>query len=137
MRFFGFAERKPLVVYNLRGTQLIWITWWLTRLAHYRRTWNSPNFVEVARPLSPQVSTVAPFLLDCSGLLPIPGHVIGVSRRHRRGSEVRRFGAKETQPISQLCEPTLYALVYGVTDLSDKTNTQLSNHHHTRTEVHN
>ena len=34
-----------------------------------------------------KVSTVAPFLLDCSGLLPIPGHVIGVSRSCRRGSD--------------------------------------------------
>ena len=32
-------------------------------------------------------------------LLPIPGHVIGVSQRHKRGSGVRRFGAKETQPL--------------------------------------
>ena len=52
-----------------------------------------------ARPVSPlygsyKVSTVAPLLLDWSGLLPIPGHVIGVSRRRRRGSGVRRFGAK-------------------------------------------
>ena len=33
-----------------------------------------------------KVNTVAPLLLDFSHLLPIPGHVIGVSRRHRRGS---------------------------------------------------
>ena len=43
--------------------------------------------MEAARPVSPlngsyhKVSTVAPFLLDCNGLLPIPGHVIGVSGR--------------------------------------------------------
>ena len=51
-------------------------------------------------PVSPyqKVSTVAPFLLDCSSLLPISGHVIGV--RQRRGSGVRGFGAKETQPMS-------------------------------------
>ena len=76
---------------------------------NYRRTLISPNFnqgVEAARPVSPlngsyhKVSTVAPFLLDYSGLLPIPGHVIGVSRRRRRGSGICRFGAKETQPIS-------------------------------------
>ena len=37
------------------------------------------------------------FLLDySSGLLPIQGHVIGVSRR--RSSCVHPFGAKETQP---------------------------------------
>ena len=29
-------------------------------------------------------SITAPFLLDCSGLLPIPGHVIGVSWRRRQ-----------------------------------------------------
>ena len=29
------------------------------------------------------------------------------------------------QSISQLCEPTLNALLYGVTDLSDETNRQL------------
>ena len=46
-----------------------------------------------------KVSTIAPFLLDCSGLLPIPGRLIGLSRRRRRGSGVRGFGAKETQPL--------------------------------------
>ena len=70
MRFFGFAGRKPVVVYNRRGTRYIWITWRLTRYAHYRRTPISPNFnqgVEAARPVSPlngsyhNESTVAPF----------------------------------------------------------------------------
>ena len=62
--------------------------------------------VEVARLVSPlngsnhKLSTVAPFLLDCSSLLPIPGDVIGISRRHRRDSGVFRFCAKETQPIT-------------------------------------
>ena len=46
-----------------------------------------------------KVSTAAHFLLDFSGLLPIPGHVIGVSQRRRRGSGVHRFVAKETQPM--------------------------------------
>ena len=46
-----------------------------------------------------KISTVAHFLLDFSGLLPIPGHVIDVSPRRRRGRSVRRFGAKETQPM--------------------------------------
>ena len=36
-----------------------------------------------------KVSTVAPFLLDCSGLLPIPGHLIGISVKRRRGSGIR------------------------------------------------
>ena len=107
MRFFGFAGRKPVVVYNRQGTRLIWIMW---RLADRRTTCVQctpilPNFnqgVEAARPVSPlngsyhKVSTVALFLLDCSGLLPIPDHVIVVSRKRRRGSVVRRFGAKET-----------------------------------------
>ena len=77
----------------------------------------SPNFnqgVKAARPVSPlygsyhKVSTVVPLLLDCSGLLPIPGHVISVSRRRRPGSGVSRFSAKETQPmfkIMSLCAP--------------------------------
>ena len=66
---------------------------------------NSNQGVEAARPVSPlngsyhKVSTVLPFLLNCSGLLPIPGHVIGVSQRRRGGSCVRRFVAKETQPL--------------------------------------
>ena len=46
-----------------------------------------------------KLSTVAPYLLDCRGLLPIPGHVIGVSQSRRRGSGVHRFGAKESQPM--------------------------------------
>ena len=109
VRFFGFAGHKPVVVYKRRGTRLIWITWRHTRLAHYRRTPISPNFnqgVEATRPVWPlkgsynKVSTAALFLLNCSGLLPIPGHVISVSRRRRRGSGVRHFGAKETQPVS-------------------------------------
>ena len=78
----------------------------------------SPNFnqgVEAARPLNGwyhTLSTDAPFLLDCNGLLPIPGHVNGVSRMHRRGSgvsrshrrdsSVRRFGAKDAQPMLKL-----------------------------------
>ena len=75
---------------------------------HYRHTPISPNFdqgVEAAGPVSPingsnhKVSTFVPILLDCSGLLPIPGHVIGINQRHRRGRGVRRFGAKETQPM--------------------------------------
>ena len=76
---------------------------------HYRCTpilWNFNQGVEAVRPVSPQVSTVALFLLDCSGLLPIPGHVIGVSRRRRQGSSVRCFGAKETQPVFQFTVDT-------------------------------
>ena len=46
-----------------------------------------------------KISAVAPFLLDCSGLLPIPGHVIGVSQRHKRGNGVCLIGPKETQPL--------------------------------------
>ena len=59
---------------------------------------------EAARHVSPldgsyhQVSTVAPFLLDCSGLLPIPSHVIGVSAVQARQRR-HRFGAKETQSM--------------------------------------
>ena len=103
VRFFGFAGHKPVVVYNRRGTRLIWITWRLTTM---QRTPISPNFnqdVEAARPVSPlngsyqKVSNVASFLLDCSGYSPIPGHAIGVSRRRRRG--IRRFGAKDTANI--------------------------------------
>ena len=77
---------------------------------HYRRTPILPNFkqgVEAARPVSPlnvsyhKVSTVAPFLLDCSDLLPIPGHVNGVSRSRGEGEAAAYavFGAKETQPL--------------------------------------
>ena len=60
---------------------------------HYGRTPISSNFnqgMEGARPVLPlnsschKVSTVVPFLLHYSGLLPIPGHVIGV--RDRRGT---------------------------------------------------
>ena len=47
-----------------------------------------------------KVNTVAPFLLDCNGLLPIPGHAIGVSSRPRRGCDGRHFGAKETQSLA-------------------------------------
>ena len=77
------------------------------KLGH-RRTLISPIFnqgVETARPVLPlndsyhKIRTVTPFLLDCIGLLPIPGHVIDVSWRRRRGSGVRCFGAKETQPV--------------------------------------
>ena len=110
VRFFGFTRRKPVLVYNRWDTQLIWITWQLTGWAHYRHSSISPNFdqsLEAARPVSPlncsyhkvMGSTVAKFLLDCSGLLPISSHVIGVSRRCRGGSVVLRFGAKETQPL--------------------------------------
>ena len=65
---------------------MIWITLQLTRLAHYRHMLISPNFnkgVEAVRPDRPlngsyqKVSTVALFLLDCIGLLPILGHLIG------------------------------------------------------------
>ena len=49
-----------------------------------------------------KVSTVVLFLHDCSGLLPIPSHVIDASWRRRRGSGVRFFGAKETQPMAIL-----------------------------------
>ena len=97
----GWVSLASPGVRRLLGTRLIWITWRLTRWAHYRRTSILPNFnqgVEAARPVSPltvsKVITVAPFLPDCSGLLPL----IGVSQRRRRGSGVRRFGAKETQP---------------------------------------
>ena len=65
-----------------------------------------------------KVSTVAPFLRDCSGLLPIPGHVIGVSWRRRRGSGVRRFSAKETRPIVMTLETKFkvikYVVLYGI-----------------------
>ena len=56
-----------------------------------------------------KVSTVVPFLRDC--LLPIPEHMIGLRRRPRRGRGVRRFGAKETQPMSFCSEmvPAFYA----------------------------
>ena len=113
MHFFGFAGRKPIVVHNRRGMRLILVTWRLTRLANYRRMPISPNFnqgVEAARPVSPlngsyhKVSTNAPFLLDYSGLLPIPRHVNRVSRSRRRDSGVRRFGAKETQPLTYVFE---------------------------------
>ena len=108
---FGFAGRKLVVVHNLRGTRLIWIRWPLTRPAHYRRTPILPNFnqgVEAARPVSPlngsyrKVSSVEPVLLDCSGLLPIPGHVVSVRLRPRRGSGVHSLSAKETEPLSAL-----------------------------------
>ena len=111
MRFFGFVGPKPVVVHNRWGTRLIWIMWRPTRYAHYRRSPISLNLKPrrgSARPVSPlnssyhEVSTVALFLLDCSGLLPIPGHLIGVSQRRRRGSGVCRFGAKETQPLLEL-----------------------------------
>ena len=68
----------------------------------------SPNFnqgMEGARPVLPLYGSyhkggiVALFLLDYSGLLPISGHVISISLRRRLGSGVRRFGAKETQPL--------------------------------------
>ena len=112
--FLWLPRRKPVVVYNRRGTRLTWTTWRLTRQTHYHCTPISPNLnqgVEAARLVSPlngsyhKVSTVAPFLLDCSGLhvLHIPGHVISVSRSCRRGSSVCRFGAKETQPMPGYC----------------------------------
>ena len=47
-------------------------------------------------------STYCRFLLICSSLLPIPGHGIGINRRRRRGTDIRHFGAKETQPFSGL-----------------------------------
>ena len=63
-------------------------------------SWNFNQSVEAARPVSPlnglyhKVSIVAPFLLDCSGLLPISSHVIGVRGRGTL------FGARETQSMS-------------------------------------
>ena len=44
-----------------------------------------------------KVSTIAPCLLDNSGFLPIPSHVICICRRRSRGSGVHLFGAEETQ----------------------------------------
>ena len=83
---------------------MIWITWRLTLQAHYRLMPNFNQGMEAARPVSPlngscnKVNTVVPVLLNCSGSLPIPYHVNGVSQRRRRGRGIRGFGAKETQP---------------------------------------
>ena len=74
----------------------------------------SSNFnqgVEAARPVSPlngsyhKVSTVVSLLLECSGLLPVPGHMIGLSRRRRPGSGVNHFSDKETQPMLKIMSP--------------------------------
>ena len=68
------------------------------------------------------------FLLDCSGLLPILGHVIGISQRGRRGSGIGHFGAKETQPLK--FQPALTSLVlitYAGSKDSDVTSHQHCN----------
>ena len=116
MRFFGFAGLKLVVVYNRPGTLLIWITWRLILFAHYRHTPISPNFnqgMKAAGPVLPlissyhKVSTVASFLLDCSGSLPIRGHVISVSWRHRRGSGIHRLVPKKHSQSDQRTSDTL------------------------------
>ena len=104
MRFFGFTGRKPSYGHSID----------LDHVAAYpMRTPILPNLnqgVEEARPVSHcTFCNVAPLLYDYSGLLPILGHVIGLSRRRRRGSGVRRFGAKETQPICLKGEVRLLA----------------------------
>ena len=98
---------------------------------HFGHKPSSPNLnqgVEAVRQDTPLFKRFVPqsnyccaILLDCRGLPPIPGHVMGISQRYKRGRGVRRFGAKETQPLINQFE-TVYqilVLVYASSEGSD------------------
>ena len=97
---FLLYGRKPVVVRNRRGTRLFWITIGASHVtgSHDRRTTGVRRARRILTkgPVSPlnasyhKVSTVAPSLLDCSGYLPIPGHVIGVMPAEKEAQERQR-----------------------------------------------
>ena len=110
LHFFGFPGRKPLVVYNRRGTRLI-LSW----AAHLIEA--LPGYAHLTE-FQPRHGSCDPCFASSkysctvfARLQWLTTHSLSCDRRkprRRRGSDVRRFGAKETQRLCCVLEQDKY-----------------------------